>query len=191
MEKSGVAHLEGEDDREVLDLIKRLLSYLPQNSREKPPVLEPKDDPFRPTPELLQIVHPDAKRPYNMHQVIRTLLDGGEFLEIQPRFARNIIVGLGRLGGYPVGVIANNPRFMAGALDINASDKAARFIRTMDAFNIPLLTLVDVTGFLPGVAQEHGGSSATGPRCSSPTPRPRCPRSPSSCARPTGGRTSP
>ncbi len=157
MERSGVAHLEGKDDREVLDLIKRLLSYLPQNSREKPPVLEPEDDPFRPTPELLDLVHPDAKRPYNMHQVIRTLLDGGEFLEIQPRFARNIIVGLGRLGGYPVGVIANNPRFMAGALDIHASDKAARFIRTMDAFGIPLLTLVDVTGFLPGVAQEHGG----------------------------------
>lgn len=157
MEKSGVAHLEGKDDKEVLDLVKKLLSYLPQNSREKPPVLEPQDDPFRPTPELLEIVHPDARRPYNMHQVIRTLLDDGEFLEIQPRYARNIIVGLGRLGGYPVGVIANNPRFMAGALDINASDKAARFIRTMDAFNIPLLTLVDVTGFLPGVAQEHGG----------------------------------
>ena len=157
MEKTGVAHLEGKDDKEVLDLVKKLLSYLPQNSREKPPVLEPQDDPFRPTPELLEIVHPDARRPYNMHQVIRTLLDDGEFLEIQPRYARNIIVGLGRLGGYPVGVIANNPRFMAGALDINASDKAARFIRTMDAFNIPLLTLVDVTGFLPGVAQEHGG----------------------------------
>jgi acetyl-CoA carboxylase carboxyltransferase component len=157
MEKSGVAHLEGEDDREVLDLIKKLLSYLPQSSRERPPVLESQDDPHRPVPEVLDIVHPDAKRPYNMHALIRAVLDGGEFLEIQPRFARNIIVGLGRLGGYPVGVIANNPRFMAGALDINASDKAARFIRTMDAFGIPLLTFVDVTGFLPGVAQEHGG----------------------------------
>jgi acetyl-CoA carboxylase carboxyltransferase component len=157
MEKSGVAHLEGEDDREVLDLIKKLLSYLPQSSRERPPVLEPQDDPHRPVPEVLDIVHPDAKRPYNMHALIRTILDGGEFLEIQPRFARNLIVGLGRLGGYPVGIIANNPRFMAGALDINASDKAARFIRTMDTFGIPLLTFVDVTGFLPGVAQEHGG----------------------------------
>ncbi|MFX8660815.1 carboxyl transferase domain-containing protein, partial [Acinetobacter baumannii] len=88
-----VAHLEGQNDQEVLDLIKKLLTYLPQNSREKPPVVEPKDDPLRPTPEILDIVHPDAKRPYNMHQVIRTLLDDGEFLEIQPGFARNIIVG--------------------------------------------------------------------------------------------------
>ena len=157
MEKSGVAHLEAEGDQAVLDLIKKLLSYLPQNNREKPPVLEAKDPPDRKTPELMDLIHPDPRRPYNMHQVIRTLLDDGEFLEIQPAFARNIIVGLGRLGGMPVGIVANNPRFMAGALDINASDKAARFIRTMDAFNLPLLTLVDVTGFLPGVAQEHGG----------------------------------
>lgn len=92
-----------------------------------------------------------------MHQVIQALLDEKEFLEVQPSFARNIIVGLGRLGGMSVGIVANNPRFMAGALDIHASDKAARFIRTMDSFNIPVLTLVDVTGFLPGVSQEHAG----------------------------------
>jgi len=155
--KSGVAHLEADGDQAVLDLIKKLLAYLPQNAKEKPPILDLGDPKTRKTPELLDIVHPDPKRPYNMHQIIRTVLDQGEFLEIQPGWARNMICGMGRLGGMAVGVVANNPRFMAGSLDINASDKAARFIRTMDSFNIPILTLVDVTGFLPGVAQEHQG----------------------------------
>ncbi len=154
---SGVAHLEADGDKAVLDLIKALLSYLPQNNREKPPI-KPTNDPVdRRAPELLDLVSPDPRRPYNMHQVIRTLVDEGEFLEIHPGWAKNIIVGFARLGGMPVGIVANNPRFMAGALDIHAADKAARFIRTLDAFNVPILTLVDVTGFLPGVAQEHGG----------------------------------
>ncbi|MCL4455659.1 MAG: acyl-CoA carboxylase subunit beta [Deinococcus sp.] len=155
--KSGVAHLEADGDEAVLDLVKKLLSYLPQSDREKPAIVETQDPKDRKTPELLDLVHPDPRRPYNMHQVIQALLDEKEFLEVQPSFARNIIVGLGRLGGMSVGIVANNPRFMAGALDIHASDKAARFIRTMDSFNIPVLTLVDVTGFLPGVSQEHAG----------------------------------
>lgn len=154
---SGVAHLEADGDQAVLEMIKKLLSYLPQSAKEKPPLFENGDPGDRKTPELLDLVHPDPKRPYNMHKVIETLLDGGEFLEVHPSFARNMIVGFGRLGGHSVGVVANNPRFMAGALDINASDKAARFIRTCDCFNVPILTLVDVTGFLPGVAQEHAG----------------------------------
>jgi len=154
---SGVAHLEAEGDRAVLDLIKDLLSFLPQNNRERPPLKPNGDPPDRKTPELLDLVSPDPRRPYNMHQVIRTLVDDGHFLEIHPHWAKNIIVGFARLGGMPVGIVANNPRFMAGALDIHAADKAARFIRTLDAFNVPILTLVDVTGFLPGVAQEHGG----------------------------------
>jgi acetyl-CoA carboxylase carboxyltransferase component len=154
---SGVAHLEAPTDRAVLDTVRRLLGYLPQNAREKPPLRIGNDPSSRPTPELLDLVHPDPKKPYNMHKVIQTLLDEGDFLEIMPNFARNILVGFGRLGGRSLGIVANNPRFMAGALDINASDKAARFIRTCDCFNIPILTLVDVTGFLPGVAQEHNG----------------------------------
>ena len=155
--KSGVAHLEGENEEEVLALIRKLLGYLPSSAKEKPPK-RPTDDPEdRTAPELLDMVNPDPRRPYNMHEVIRTLVDEGDFLEIHPGWARNIIVGLARLGGQPVGIVANNPRFMAGALDIDAADKAARFIRTMDAFNVPIVTFVDVTGFLPGVAQEHGG----------------------------------
>ncbi|WP_456414753.1 acyl-CoA carboxylase subunit beta [Oceanithermus profundus] len=155
--KSGVAHLEGENEEEVLALIRKILSFLPSSAKEKPPH-RPTDDPEdRTAPELLDMVNPDPRRPYNMHEVIRTLVDEGDFLEIHPGWARNIIVGLARLGGRPVGIVANNPRFMAGALDIDAADKAARFIRTMDAFNLPIVTFVDVTGFLPGVAQEHGG----------------------------------
>jgi acetyl-CoA carboxylase carboxyltransferase component len=155
--KSGVAHLEGENDAEVLQLIRQLLAYLPQSAREKPARVEGPDPIERETPELLKVVHPDQRRPYPMHDVIRALLDGREFLEVQPEFARNIVVGFGRLGGDSVGIVANNPRHLAGTLTIDASDKAARFIRTCDCFNIPILTLVDVTGFLPGVAQEHAG----------------------------------
>ncbi|PZA05754.1 MULTISPECIES: acyl-CoA carboxylase subunit beta [unclassified Meiothermus] len=155
--KSGVAHLEREGDQAVLEAIKQLLSYLPQNAKEKPPIVATNDPINRNTPEILDLVHPDPKRPYSMHRIIEILVDGGEFFELHPNFAKNIIVGFARLGGMSVGIIANNPRFMAGALDINASDKAARFIRTCDCFNIPILTLVDVTGFLPGVAQEHQG----------------------------------
>lgn len=155
--KSGVAHLEADGDQGVLDTIKELLAYLPQNAKEKPPLKLGGDPKTRKTPEVLDIVHPDPKRPYNMHHIIQTIVDEGKFLEIHTGFAKNIIVGFAHLGSQSVGIVANNPRFMAGALDINASDKAARFIRTCDSFNIPILTLVDVTGFLPGVTQEHQG----------------------------------
>ena len=155
--KSGVAHLEAEDDAGVLLKLRELLSYLPQSAKEKPP-LKPSRDPIeRETPELLSIVHPDQRRPYPMHDVVQTLMDDKYFFEIQPEFARNIIVGFARLGGQAVGIVANNPRHMAGTLNIDASDKAARFIRSCDCFNVPILTFVDVTGFLPGVAQEHAG----------------------------------
>ncbi|WP_027482244.1 acyl-CoA carboxylase subunit beta [Deinococcus pimensis] len=155
--KSGVAHLEGEGDAEVIALVRELLSYLPQNAREKPPVTPTTDPADRATPELLDIVTTDQRRPYAMHDVISSLVDDGHFFEIQPLWARNIVVGFARMDGKVVGIVANNPKVMAGTLNIDASDKAARFIRTCDCYNIPILTLVDVTGFLPGVAQEHAG----------------------------------
>jgi len=155
--KSGVAHLEGEGDEDVLRLVRELLSYLPQNAREKPPVQPTKDPAGRTTESLLEVVTPDQRKPYAMHDVITTLVDDAHFFEIQPQWARNIIVGFARLNGRAVGIVANNPKVMAGTLNIDASDKAARFIRTCDCYNIPILTLVDVTGFLPGVAQEHAG----------------------------------
>jgi acetyl-CoA carboxylase carboxyltransferase component len=155
--KSGVCHLEGEDDRDVLEKIKLLLSYLPQSARETPPTKPTRDPRSRKTAELLEIVHPDQRKPYPMLEVIRAVVDDQEFLEIQPAFARNILCGFAHLGGHAVGIVANNPQRSAGVLNIDASDKAARFIRTCDCFNVPVVTLVDVTGFLPGVAQEHQG----------------------------------
>ncbi len=155
--KSGVAHLEYDGDEAVLDGIRELLSYLPQNAHEQPPVQECFDPVDRPNDRLLDIVTPDQRKPYAMHDVIHELVDDGTFLEIQPGWARNILCGFVRLNGFPVGIVANNPKVMAGTLNIDASDKAARFIRTCDCYNIPILTLVDVTGFLPGVTQEHAG----------------------------------
>ncbi|MDQ3460923.1 MAG: acyl-CoA carboxylase subunit beta [Deinococcota bacterium] len=155
--KSGVAHLEAENDEGVLEMIRELLSFLPQSAKEKPPLLESRDPIERETPEILSIVHPDQRRPYPMIEVIKALVDDNAFFETQPDFAKNIITGFARLGGSSVGVVANNPRQMAGTLNIDASDKASRFIRTCDCFNVPLVTLVDVTGFMPGVAQEHAG----------------------------------
>ena len=155
--KSGVAHLAYEGDEAVLEGIKNLLSYLPQNAREHPPVRETSDPVDRRNDRLLEIVTPDQRRPYAMLDVIKELVDDGEFLEIQPDWAKNIIVGYARLNGQSVGIVANNPKSMGGSLNIDASDKAARFIRTCDCYNIPILTLVDVSGFLPGVQQEYGG----------------------------------
>jgi len=155
--KSGVAHLEADGDEAVLGRIRDLLAFLPQNAREKPP-LRPTGDPHgRANTALLDLVTPDQRRPYDMHRVIEEIVDDGEFFEIQPDWAKNILCGFVHLGGRVVGVVGNNPKFLAGTLNIDASDKAARFIRTCDCYNIPLLTLVDVTGFLPGVAQEHAG----------------------------------
>ncbi len=155
--KSGVCHIECDNERAVLETIKKLLSYLPSSAKQSPPAQLSKDPRNRKTPQILEIVHPDQRKPYPMIDVIRTVVDDSDFLEVQPAFARNIICGFARLGGRSVGIVANNPRYMAGVLNIDASDKAARFIRTCDCYNVPIITLVDVTGFLPGVTQEHQG----------------------------------
>ncbi len=155
--KSGVAHLMAATDQDCLLLIRRLLSFLPQNNLEEPPRRPPVDRPDRADPALNSIVPDDPRRPYDMHEVIRSVVDEGDFLEIQPRYATNIICGFARLDGMPVGVVANQPRVNAGVLDIASSLKAARFIRTCDCFNVPLVTFEDVPGFLPGTEQEFGG----------------------------------
>jgi len=154
---SGVAHFRYPDDQSCLNQIKRLLSFLPQNYREKPPALIIGDDPDR-EDEFLKTVIPDSpKKPYDMKKLMTTVLDNHDFMEVHAGWARNIIVGFGRLAGKTVGLVANNPMWLAGCLDIQASIKAARFVRFCDAFNIPIVTFVDVPGFLPGVQQEHGG----------------------------------
>jgi len=154
---SGVAHFVAPDDRAALALVRRLLSYLPSNNAEDPPYIPPTDPPDRADPELDTLVPEDPAEPYDMYEVIRRVVDDGEFLEVQSGFAPHLIVGFARLGGHPVGIVAQQPAVLAGVLDINASDKGARFIRFCDAFNIPLVTFADTPGFLPGVAQEHGG----------------------------------
>ena len=155
--RSGVAHLAATDEADALDLTRRILAYLPQNNREGAPRVETADPVDRRDRELDGIVPDDPTKPYDMHAVIERIVDDGDFLEIQPDWASNIIVGFARLGGRSVGIVAQQPAVLAGALDINASIKAARFVRTCDCFNVPLVTLVDVPGFLPGVAQEDGG----------------------------------
>jgi acetyl-CoA carboxylase carboxyltransferase component len=155
--KSGVAHFLAQSEEECFEQTRRLLSYIPQSSEEPPPYRPPTDDPERGDPRLAAIVPESSKEPYDIKEVVRMIVDEGAFLEVQPYFAMNIVVGFARLDGYPVGVVANQPKVMAGALDINASAKAARFVRFCDAFNIPLVTFVDVPGFLPGTSQEYGG----------------------------------
>jgi acetyl-CoA carboxylase carboxyltransferase component len=156
-EISGVAHLIAPDEDAAMAQVRWLLSYLPQNNLDAPPWVATGDVPSRRTPELGDLVPDDAQQPYDVRGVIEVLVDNGEFLEIQPRYAQNLVIGFARMEGHPVGVIANQADVLAGVLDINASDKGARFIRFCDAFHIPLLTLVDTPGFLPGVNQEHGG----------------------------------
>ncbi len=156
-ELSGVADLIADDDRACLALIRKLLSFLPSNYRERPPRVPSSDPPDRLVEGLEELVPEDLRKPYNMVQVIRRLVDDGDFLELKPRWARNLIIGFGRLGGESVGVVANQPNWLGGAIDIDAADKAARFIRFCDAFNIPIVTLVDVPGFFPGTKQERGG----------------------------------
>ncbi|MFA4646481.1 methylmalonyl-CoA decarboxylase subunit alpha [Pyrococcus kukulkanii] len=161
-QKSGQAHLIGKNDEEVIALIKRLLSYLPSNNMEKPPRVKTKDDPFRRTPELYDIVPDDPNKGYDVRQVIYSIVDRDEngnpdFLELQPYFAPNAVIGFGRINGQTVGIVANNPIHLAGVLDIDSSDKIARFVRFCDAFNIPIVTFVDVPGYLPGVDQESRG----------------------------------
>ncbi|GAB7387153.1 methylmalonyl-CoA decarboxylase subunit alpha [Bacillaceae bacterium] len=156
---SGNAHFTAPTEEEVLNDVKRLLGFLPSNHKEQPPERkEGADDPGDGwVDELLDIVPLDGTKAYDVRKVIHLIVDGGDFMEVQPQFAKNIVVGFGRIGGKPVGIIANQPKFMAGGIDIDSSDKCARFIRFCDCFNIPLITLVDVTGFIPGVMQEHRG----------------------------------
>jgi acetyl-CoA carboxylase carboxyltransferase component len=154
---SGVAHLAAPDEASALDTARRILSHLPQNNLSEPPVIETNDPSDRRDVGLDSIVPDDPTQPYDMHGVIDGVIDRGSFLELQPLWAANIITGFARLAGHSVGVVAQQPAVLAGALDIDASDKAARFVRMCDAFNVPLLTLEDVPGFLPGVAQEHAG----------------------------------
>ena len=156
-EKSGNVHLAAANDKEAISLIRQLLSYLPSNNSEDAPDQPSDDPPDRATPEIGEIIPVEANKPYDVRSVIQSLADGGRFFEIAEGFAKSICVGFTRMGGQVVGVVANQSRFLAGVLDIDSSDKAARFVRFCDAFNIPLLTLVDVGGYLPGVDQEHGG----------------------------------
>jgi acetyl-CoA carboxylase carboxyltransferase component len=156
-EITGQAHFVADSDEECIEIIKRLLSYLPANNDEQPPVVECGDDPDRVDDTLEKIVPADFKKSYDMHQVILRVVDNEDFYEILPRYAPNIIVGFARLDGRSVGLVANQPRIKAGCLDVDASDKAARFIRFCDAFNIPLINFVDVPGYFPGVAQERAG----------------------------------
>jgi len=156
MSYSGVVHFVAENDEDAIFICKRLLSFLPSNNLEDAPRI-PFDQPLDYDADMNALVPDDPKAAYDMRQVIVRVLDYGDFLEIQPTFAQNIVIGFGRVVGRTVGVIANQPSVMAGALDINASDKASRFIRFCNAFNIPLLTFVDVPGFMPGVQQEYGG----------------------------------
>jgi acetyl-CoA carboxylase carboxyltransferase component len=144
-------------DQDCLLMIRRLLSYLPQNNLEDPSRIIPNDPPDRREKKLNGIVPDDPKKPYDMLEIIRLVVDEGDFLEIQPRYANNIICGFARLGGNSVGIVANQPRVNAGVLDINASLKGARFVRTCDCFNVPLVVFEDVPGFLPGTDQEFGG----------------------------------
>jgi propionyl-CoA carboxylase beta chain len=154
---SGVAHMAFEDEESCIRGIRDLLSYLPSNNLAEPPIVVPRDSPNRMDERLSSLVPDSADKPYDMLAVIRAVVDDGRFLEVQPEYARNIVTGFARLNGRPVGVVGNQPAILAGVLDIDASVKAARFVRFCDAFNIPLVTFVDVPGFLPGTKQELGG----------------------------------
>jgi propionyl-CoA carboxylase beta chain len=157
--RSGVAHYAAADEQDAIDYAKALLSYLPSNNLDDPPLLAAEPDyTTGDADEALDTLIPDSpNQPYDIHTVIETVLDDGEFTEVHEGFARNIVVGFGRVAGAPAGVVANQPLHLAGCLDIDASEKAARFVRTCDAFSIPVLTFVDVPGFLPGTGQEWAG----------------------------------
>jgi acetyl-CoA carboxylase carboxyltransferase component len=161
-ELSGVCHVAADTEADTLYLIRKLLSYLPQNNMEDPLFIPNGDDPLRMDERLDHIVPDDPSKPYDIKDIIHMVVDDGQFFEIHENYAPNIVVGFAHLGGHSVGIIANQPAVLAGVLDINSSEKAARFIRFCDAFNIPLLTFVDVPGFLPGTVQEHGGIIRSG-----------------------------
>ncbi|MDQ3539649.1 MAG: methylmalonyl-CoA carboxyltransferase, partial [Chloroflexota bacterium] len=152
-----VAHFTASDEQDLFEQVRHLLSFLPSNNLDDAPLVEIEDDPERESPELDEIVPENTSRPYDMHDVLETVFDEGEFMEVQAGHAMNIITGFGRLDGRSVGVVANQPNVLAGTLDIDASVKGARFVRFCDAFNIPLITFVDVPGFLPGAEQEYRG----------------------------------
>jgi acetyl-CoA carboxylase carboxyltransferase component len=154
---SGVAHVAAESDGDCLYLLRLLMGYLPSNNMEDSPFVKTRDDPLRTDAMLDTIVPDNPNKPYDVKQIIRSVVDDGMFFEIHEHYAQNIIVGFARLGGHSVGIVANQPQVLAGVLDINASEKGARFVRFCDSFNIPVITFEDVPGFLPGVGQEHGG----------------------------------
>jgi len=154
---SGVAHFKGIDDKDVLEQIRRLLTYLPQNNRGRPPRVEPSDDPGRASEGIGEIIPDDPRRPYDMSAIIHSVVDRGSFFEVQRFWAKNLVIGFARMNGEVVGIVANQPRHLAGCLDIDASVKGGRFVRFLDCFNIPIITFEDVPGFLPGATQEYGG----------------------------------
>ncbi len=156
-EVSGVAHFRFPNEEGTIGGIRKLLSFLPQNNLEDVPVVASGDDPFRADETLAALMPESSNKPYDIRSVISRVVDAGDFLEVQPDYARNIVICFARLGGRTIGIVANQPAVLAGVLDINASDKASRFIRFCDSFNIPLVTLTDTAGYLPGVGQEHGG----------------------------------
>lgn len=156
-QKSGVAHFAAENEQAAIAMTRELLSYLPSNNQEDPPAQPCEDDPFRAEESLKTIVPANPNKPYDIKEIIRAIVDSKHFFEVQEHFAKNIVVGFARMNGKSVGIVANQPAVLAGCLDIDASVKAARFVRFCDCFNIPLLTLVDVPGFLPGTDQEWGG----------------------------------
>ncbi len=155
--RSGVAHFAIDNEEDTLLEVRRLFSFLPLNNLEDPPAVETGDDPHRRSDQLVGIVPDDATKGYDVREVINQIVDAGDFMEVHAQFAQNITIGFARLAGHSIGIVANQPLYLAGVLDIDSSRKAARFVRFCDAFNIPILTLVDVPGFLPGTAQEYGG----------------------------------
>ncbi|HJT83957.1 MAG TPA: acyl-CoA carboxylase subunit beta [Nitrososphaeraceae archaeon] len=155
--KSGVAHMVAANEYECMEKIKKLISFLPQNNLEEPPSLDENDDPNRLDPSLINILPDNPYQPYDIKSIIMSIIDNKDFFEIHEAFASNIIVGFARMDGKTVGIVANQPMYLAGALDIDSSNKAARFIRFCDSFNIPIITLVDTPGYLPGTDQEHNG----------------------------------
>ncbi|RLG28058.1 methylmalonyl-CoA carboxyltransferase, partial [Methanosarcinales archaeon] len=175
-EKSGVAHFAVESELECIELIKNLLSFIPQNNLEDPPVVDCQDDINRMDKSLDTLIPDSPNKPYDMHEVIKAVVDNGDLLEVHKHFAQNLIVGFARFNGRPVGIVANQPAVLAGVLDINSSMKGARFVRFCDCFNIPIVTFVDVPGFLPGTAQEWGGVIKNGAKllyafCEATVPR--------------------
>jgi acetyl-CoA carboxylase carboxyltransferase component len=161
-EKSGVCHVTSENEPDLMFLIRKMLGYLPENNMEDPPFVLNGDDPFRTDDSLNTIIPDEPGKPYDVKEIIQRVADSGQFFEIQEAFAQNIVIGFARLGGHSIGLVANQPQVLAGVLDIDASEKAARFVRFCDSFNIPLVTLVDVPGFMPGTQQEHGGIIRSG-----------------------------